>query len=56
MALLAPQSRFRVLAYLHIYRSKSKIIFYACVEERCSASLTIAHEKQTLNLFHLRWS
>jgi hypothetical protein len=23
------------------------ILFYACVEERCSAPLTIAHEKQT---------
>jgi hypothetical protein len=39
--------RFRVLAYFHIYWSKSKIIFYACVEEGCSASLTTAREKQT---------
>ena len=30
--------------------------FYACVVEGCSASLTIACEKQTSNLFHLRWS
>ena len=30
--------------------------FYACVVEGCSASLTIASEKQTRNLFHLRWS
>ena len=45
--LLAPQPRFRVLAYFHIYWSKSKINFDACVEEGCSASLTIAHEKQT---------
>ena len=29
---------------------------YACVEEGCSASPTIAREKQTLNPFHLRWS
>ena len=27
--------------------SKSKILFYACVEEGCSASLTIVYEKQT---------
>jgi hypothetical protein len=26
------------------------------VEGPCSASLTIASEKQTSNLFHLRWS
>ena len=26
---------------------KTKILFYACVEERCSASLTVAREKQT---------
>ena len=38
---------FRVQDYFHIYWSKTKILFYACVEERCSASLTIAREKQT---------
>ena len=32
---------------LHIRWSKSKILFYACVEEAYSASLTIASEKQT---------
>jgi hypothetical protein len=42
----APQPRFRV-GYFHIYWSKSKIIFYSCVEEGCSAPLTIAREKQT---------
>ena len=34
--------RFHVLAYFHIYWSKSKIIFYACVEEGCSAPPTIS--------------
>ena len=32
---------------LHIRWSKSKILFYAIVEKVCSASLTIASEKQT---------
>jgi hypothetical protein len=40
-------TRFRVLACFHIYWSKSKIIFDACVDEGCSAPLTVAHEKQT---------
>ena len=31
--------------YFHIYWSKSKILFYACVEKGYCASLTIAHEK-----------
>jgi hypothetical protein len=31
----------------HIYWSKSKILFYACVEEGCSAPLKIARGKQT---------
>ena len=44
---MAPQLRFRVQDYFHICWSKSKILFYACVEEGCSASLTIAREKQT---------
>ena len=44
---MAIQPRFRVQDYFHIYWSKSKILFYACVEEGCSASLTIAREKQT---------
>ena len=43
---MAIQPRFRVYDYFHIYWSKSKILFYACVEG-CSASLTIAREKQT---------
>ena len=43
---MAPQPRFRVLAYFHIYWSKFKILFYACVDEGCSASLTIARKKQ----------
>ena len=30
-----------------IYWSNVKILFYACVVEGCSASLTIAREKQT---------
>ena len=38
---------FRFKAYFHIYWSKSKIVFDACVDEGCSASLTIAREKQT---------
>ena len=44
---MAIQSRFRVYDYFHICWSKSKILFYACVEEGRSASLTIAGEKQT---------
>ena len=44
---MAPQPRFHVQSYFHIYWSKSKILFYACIEEECSASLTIAHEKET---------
>jgi hypothetical protein len=44
---MAPQPRLRVYAYFHIYSSKSKIIFYACVDEGCSAPLIIAREKQT---------
>jgi hypothetical protein len=35
---------------------RSKILFYACIDKGCSASLTIAREKQTWNIFHLRWS
>ena len=38
---------FRVYAFFHIYWSKSKILFYAWVDEGCSASPTIAYEKQT---------
>ena len=53
---MAIQPRFRVYDYFHIYWSNFKILFYACVVEGCSASLTIAREKQTSNLFHLRWS
>ena len=53
---MAIQPRFRVYNYFHIYWSNFKILFYACVVEGCSASLTIACEKQTSNLFHLRWS
>ena len=44
---MAPQPRFRVQDYFHICGSNSKILFYACVEEGCSASQTIAREKQT---------
>ena len=33
--------------YFHIYWSKPKIIFYTCVIQGRSASLTIAREKQT---------
>ena len=44
---MAIQPRFRVLDFFPIYWSKSKILFYACVEEGRSASLTIAGEKQT---------
>ena len=44
---MAIQPRFRVYDYFHIYWQKSKILFYAFVEEGCSASLTIAREKQT---------
>ena len=53
---MAIQPRFRVYDYFHIYWSNFKILFDACVVEGCSASLTIAREKQTSNLFHLRWS
>ena len=53
---MAIQPRFRVYDYFHIYWSNFKILFYACVVEGCSASLTIAREKQTSNLFNLRWS
>ena len=53
---MAIQPRFRVYDYFHIYWSNFKILFYACVVEGCSASLTIAREKQTSNIFHLRWS
>ena len=53
---MAIQPRFRVEDYFHIYWANFKILFYACVVEGCSASLTIAREKQTSNLFHLRWS
>ena len=52
---MAIQPRFRVYDYFHIYWSNFKILFYACVVEGYSASLTIAREKQTSNLFHLRW-
>ena len=44
---MATQPRFRVYDDFHIYWSKSKILFYACVDEGRSASLTIAREKQT---------
>ena len=44
---MARQPRFRVQDYFHICWSKPKILFHACVEEGCSASLTIAREKQT---------
>ena len=44
---MACKPRFHVKAYFHVCWSKSKILFYACVEEGCSASLTIASEKQT---------
>ena len=44
---MAIQPRFRVQDYFHIYWLKSKILFYSCVEEGCSASLTIVREKQT---------
>ena len=53
---MAIQPRFRVYDYFHIYWSNFKILFYACVVEGCSASLTIARGKQTSNLLHLRWS
>ena len=39
---IAGQPRFHVYDYFHFYWSKSKILFYAYVDERCSASLTIA--------------
>ena len=41
---MAIQPRFRVYDYFHIYWSNFKILFYACVVEGCSASLTIARE------------
>jgi hypothetical protein len=46
---MAPQPRFRVKAYFHIFQAYFKIqnLFYACVDEGCSAPLTIAREKQT---------
>ena len=44
---MAPQPRFRVQDYFHICWSKSKILFYARVEEGCFTSLTIAREKHT---------
>ena len=44
---MAIQPRFRVYDYFRIYWSNFKILFYACVVEGCSASLTIAREKQT---------
>ena len=44
---MAIQPRFRVYDYFHIYWSKSKILFFSCVEKGRSASLTIAREKQT---------
>ena len=44
---MAAQPRFHVYDYFHIYWSKSKNLFYACIEEGCSASLTIVREKQT---------
>ena len=44
---MAIQPCFRVYDYFHIHWSKSKILFYVCVEEGRSASLTIAREKQT---------
>jgi hypothetical protein len=44
---MAPQPRLRVYAYFHIYSSKSKILFYACVDEECFASLAIARVKQS---------
>ena len=44
---MATQPHFRFYDYFHIYWSKSKILFYACVEEGRSASLTIARDQQT---------
>jgi hypothetical protein len=46
MALLSPQPRFRVSLFPHLL-VKIQNYFYACVEEGCSAPLTIAREKQT---------
>ena len=45
--ILNTKTRLNGHGYFHIYWSKSKILFYACVEEGCSASLTIVREKQT---------
>jgi hypothetical protein len=45
------EPRFRLKGYFHIYWSKSQIFFRACVEEGCSASLCIAHEKKPLKSF-----
>jgi hypothetical protein len=49
------EPRFRVNAYIsfHIYLSKAKNIFCACVEEGCSASLCIAHEKKQLEILSI---
>ena len=45
---MAIQPRFRVYDYFQIIGQNSKFFFmHACVEEGCSASLTIAREKQT---------
>ena len=44
---MACEPRFRVYDFFHIYWSKSEIFFYAWVDEGCSASPTIAYEKQT---------
>jgi hypothetical protein len=40
--------RFRVLAYIVFPHLLVKILFYPCVieEDRCSAPLTVAREKQ----------
>jgi hypothetical protein len=35
------------LSLVFVFKLISKIIFYACVDEGCSAPLTIAREKQT---------
>ena len=44
---MACEPRFRVYDYFIIDLSKSKSLFYAWVDEGCSASPTIAYEKQT---------
>ena len=49
-------SRFRVQDYFHIYWSKSKILFYACIEDGRSASLTIARGNKLEIHFIIRWS